>query len=207
LDNVQVVVSSNTYYTLIDIPQNDTLVTISSSIANGSTNTKVASLYLLDSLRQSIIPPGQWELNLYVSSDVSSMSFYFKVTLLTSSGTITTLATSPAVLITNSTSLTKYDTSVFVPGTTIAANQNVMIEVYVNNPDSSSRNFTAKWGDNTAPSFLRTTLGFTPVMGSTGPIGPTGPAGQTFSIQFDGGGPSNTYSMGPVFDCGNVTIN
>jgi hypothetical protein len=136
------------------------------------------------------------------------MSFYFKVNLLNSSnGTITTLATSPPVLITNSASLTKYDTSVFVPGTTIAANQNVMVEVYVNNPDSSPRNFTAKWGDNTAPSFLRTTLGFTPVMGSTGPIGPTGPAGQTFSIQFDGGGPSNTYSMGPVFDCGNVTIN
>jgi len=40
--------------------------------------------------------------------------------------------------------------------------------------------------------------------GYTGPSGPTGPAGFSFGYQFDGGGPTNSYVLGPTFDCGGV---
>lgn len=50
--------------------------------------------------------------------------------------------------------------------------------------------------------------GSTGATGSTGPTGPTGPTGCTgpsqMSIGFDGGAPSNSYVLGPVFDCGYV---
>jgi hypothetical protein len=49
------------------------------------------------------------------------------------------------------------------------------------------------------------------VTGPTGPTGdasnvtgPTGPTGPVTSFIFDGGGASNTYTLGPAFDCGNA---
>jgi hypothetical protein len=47
--------------------------------------------------------------------------------------------------------------------------------------------------------------GWTGPTGPTGPIGLTGPTGPSqMSIGFDGGAPSNVYTLGPVFDCGSV---
>ena len=42
--------------------------------------------------------------------------------------------------------------------------------------------------------------------GETGATGPTGPTGSVIysSFIFDGGGASNTYTLGPAFDCGNA---
>jgi len=54
--------------------------------------------------------------------------------------------------------------------------------------------------------------GTTGPAGDTGPTGdassvtgPTGPTGPVTSFIFDGGGASNTYTLGPAFDCGNAT--
>lgn len=46
--------------------------------------------------------------------------------------------------------------------------------------------------------------------GATGPAGAPGTGGGgggtgNVSINFDGGTPSSTYTVGPVFDCGGVT--
>jgi len=46
--------------------------------------------------------------------------------------------------------------------------------------------------------------GATGPMGPTGEIGMTGPTGPITSYIFDGGGASNTYTLGPAFDCGNA---
>ena len=41
--------------------------------------------------------------------------------------------------------------------------------------------------------------------GAPGATGPAGPKGDTTSIIFDGGWPDQSYSTGPVFDCGGIT--
>jgi len=60
-------------------------------------------------------------------------------------------------------------------------------------------------GFDTTAGALKIGDGYTPwnmlpyLSGSTGPTGPAGP-----SIGFDGGNPSSTYPIGPVFDCGTI---
>jgi hypothetical protein len=50
-----------------------------------------------------------------------------------------------------------------------------------------------------------TVTGPTGTQGSTGPTGTTGMTGPSqMSIGFDGGAPSNNYTLGPIFDCGSV---
>jgi len=50
--------------------------------------------------------------------------------------------------------------------------------------------------------------GYNGTTGATGDAssvtGPTGPTGPVTSFIFDGGGASNTYTLGPAFDCGSA---
>ena len=67
-------------------------------------------------------------------------------------------------------------------------------------PGFDSTTNQLKIGDGVTPWIL---LPYLPSsVGPTGPTGPTGPSGPP--IEFDGGGPCQNYSHGPVLDCGSV---
>jgi hypothetical protein len=171
-------------------------------------------------LTSTIIPPGNWDLNLFASSSTgNNITVYWSLYYVNADGTTgktLIVAGTPAAAVPILTQ-NQYVITISVPLTTLPdLTKRLQIEVFANFTSGGTRTLTMEFRNNTV-SHVHTSLEFVSPTGPTGPIGSqgaTGPTGPTGPIGSQGAtgptGPTGPQglqgSAGPTGTVTRVTL-
>ena len=170
-------INANTYYQL-DNTLSSTQQTYTATIPGSSTGTLTRRFVVTSGNTPSVIPGGLWDLNLWAyDSAVAGIQVYFMVKVITNiGGAVSTLLASSNVVNINGTSSVEYILSGYIPTTSIAIGNRVVVEIYANNTSGAGHNLTYQWGFSTTPSHMHTSISIA-IIGETGPTGAGGALG------------------------------